>query len=172
VVEVTAWPAFDVERTSVRVVLRDDAGRVLLFHTSDPSMPEIGQWWELPGGGVEDGESYPETASREIAEETGFDLGPDAFSQPSWRRDSTYVRRHRRFWQHEVVVEARVAGTAPVPGAEGRTPEELEEYDEHRWWTVEEIETSSSRFFPTPLPSLLRAFLGGAQIDEPFDFWN
>jgi ADP-ribose pyrophosphatase YjhB (NUDIX family) len=171
-VAVTPWPGYDVERTSVRVVLLDSDDRILLFHTSDPTMPEIGEWWELPGGGVEDGESYSQTASREIAEETGFALAPAEFGSPTWRRDSTYVRRHVRFWQHEVVVIARVPGSGPVPGAEGRTPHELEEYDAHRWWSVEEIETSRARFFPTPLPALLRSFLAGTQIDEPFDHWN
>jgi 8-oxo-dGTP pyrophosphatase MutT (NUDIX family) len=169
---VTEWPAYDVERTSVRVVLRDADGRMLLFHTVDPTMPEIGEWWELPGGGVEEGESYAETASREIAEETGFALAPEEFGPPTWRRDSTYVRRHTRFWQHEVVVTARIGDSAPVPRADGRTPEELEEYDRHRWWSLEEIEASSSRFFPTPLAALLRPFLDGSEIDEPFDLWN
>jgi 8-oxo-dGTP pyrophosphatase MutT (NUDIX family) len=169
---VTQWPAYDVERTSVRVVLVDTEGRVLLFHTSDPTMPEIGEWWELPGGGMEDGESYAETAAREITEETGFVLAPGEFGPPTWRRDSTYVRRHVRYWQHEVVVTARVADAAPEPGAEGRTPTELEEYDAHRWWTVEELEQSAERFFPTPLPAMVRRFLGGDEIDEPFDLWN
>ena len=76
--EVTQWPAYDVERTSVRVVLRDDAGSVLLFRTIDPTMPEIGEWWELPGGGVEGEETYAETASREIEEETGLQVGSAA----------------------------------------------------------------------------------------------
>ncbi len=170
--EVTEWPSYDVERTSVRVVLRDDAGSVLLFHTIDPTMPEIGDWWELPGGGVEGAETYAETASREIAEETGFVVPPAEFTAATWRRDSTYVRRHIRYWQHEVVVSARVPGTAPVPGAEGRTPTELDEYVDHRWWTVDEIAESRERFFPTPLPGLVREFLAGAEIDESFDLWN
>ena len=72
--EVTAWPAYDVERTSVRVVLLDDDDRLLLFRTVDPTMPEIGEWWELPGGGIEPGESYAETAVREICEEPGFEV--------------------------------------------------------------------------------------------------
>jgi 8-oxo-dGTP pyrophosphatase MutT (NUDIX family) len=79
----------------------------------------------------------PETASREIAEETGFALDPSAFSAATWRRDSTYVRRHVRYWQHEVDVTARVPGTAPDPVADGRTPTELDEYVGHRWWPVE-----------------------------------
>lgn len=170
---VAPWPAYDVERTSVRVVLLDDDGRVLLFRTLDPSMPEIGEWWELPGGGLEPGESYAETAVREIHEETGFDIAlaslPDL---PRWNRDSTYVRRHRRTWQHEVVVVARVRGSGPVPAREGRTPDELEEYVGHRWWDVADIAASSERFFPSRLPGLLTGFLAGDVIDEPFDLWN
>jgi 8-oxo-dGTP pyrophosphatase MutT (NUDIX family) len=170
--EVTQWPAYDVERTSVRVVLRDDAGSVLLFRTIDPTMPEIGEWWELPGGGVEGEETYAETASREIEEETGFRLPPSAFSAATWRRDSTYVRRHIRFWQHEVVVTAHVPGAAPSPVPDGRTPNELDEYVDHRWWPVDDIAASRERFFPTPLPALVREFLAGAEIDESFDHWN
>jgi 8-oxo-dGTP pyrophosphatase MutT (NUDIX family) len=170
---VAPWPAYDVERTSVRVELLDDDGRVLLFRTLDPSMPEIGEWWELPGGGLEPGESYAETAVREIHEETGFDIAlaslPDL---PRWNRDSTYVRRHRRTWQHEVVVVAHVRGSGPVPAREGRTPDELEEYVGHRWWDVADIAASSERFFPSRLPGLLTGFLAGDVIDEPFDLWN
>lgn len=170
---VAPWPAYDVERTSVRVVLLDDDGRLLLFQTLDPTMPEIGQWWELPGGGLEIGESYAETAVREIREETGFDIVLAALPDlPRWTRDSTYVRRHRRTWQHEVVVVAHVAGSAPVPAREGRTPDELEEYVGHRWWDVADVAASHERFFPSRLPQLLPGFLGGELIDEPFDLWN
>ena len=171
---VTAWPAYDVERTSVRVVLLDVDDRLLLFRTLDPTMPEIGEWWELPGGGIEPGESYAETAVREICEETGFEVTlaslPDL---PRWNRDSTYVRRHVRTWQHEVVVVARVAGSAPAPAREGRTPEELDEYVGHRWWTPAEVaEAQGTRFFPGRLPALLAPFLAGEVLDEPFDLWN
>jgi 8-oxo-dGTP pyrophosphatase MutT (NUDIX family) len=171
---VTPWPAYDVERSSVRVVLLDDGGRVLLFRTIDPTMPETGEWWELPGGGVEAGEGVVDTAVREVAEETGFELARSGIGAPTWRRDSTYVRRHRRTWQHEVVVTAHVAGVAPVPAREGRTEEELEEYVGHRWWTVADVVAAGGgvRFFPSRLPDLLEDFLAGVPIDEPFDLWN
>ncbi|MBI1377767.1 MAG: NUDIX domain-containing protein [Frankiales bacterium] len=170
----TAWPGFDVERSSVRVVLLDDDGRLLLFRTIDPTMPETGEWWELPGGGMEPGEDVVATAVREIAEETGFALDPAGVGAPTWVRDSTYVRRHRRTWQHEVVVTARVPGRAPVPRREGRTPEELEEYVGHRWWTAEEVREAGggTRFFPARLPGLIGPFLAGERVDEPFDHWN
>ena len=60
---------YDIERSSVRVVLLDAAGAVLLFRTIDPAMPESGTWWELPGGGVEAGESAVDTAVREVLED-------------------------------------------------------------------------------------------------------
>ncbi len=43
------------ERSAVRVVVLDAAGTVLLFHTHDRDYPELGSWWELPGGGIEAG---------------------------------------------------------------------------------------------------------------------
>jgi 8-oxo-dGTP pyrophosphatase MutT (NUDIX family) len=162
----------DVERTSVRVVLRDADGAVLLFRTVDPVMPETGTWWELPGGGVEDGESVTATAIREVREETGFVLAPEQVSPPSWRRDATYLRRRRRYLQHEVVVTADLATTAPEPSADGRTPTERLEYVGHRWWTVAEIRDSADRFFPGRLPALIEKFLAGEEIDEPFEEWN
>jgi 8-oxo-dGTP pyrophosphatase MutT (NUDIX family) len=170
----TAWPAFDVERSSVRVVLLDADDRLLLFRTVDLTMPEVGQWWELPGGGVEGIESPAETAVRELAEETGLVLPVSAVEGPRWRRDTTYCHRHVRVLQHEVVVVARVAEPAPALRSEGRTPEELDAYVGHRWWTLAEVEaaTASTRFFPGTLAVHLRAFLGGAHVDEPLDVWN
>jgi 8-oxo-dGTP pyrophosphatase MutT (NUDIX family) len=55
---------------AVGVVARDDAGRILL----------VGQWryaldrysWEIPEGGVPEGDSLLEGARRELAEETGY----------------------------------------------------------------------------------------------------
>jgi 8-oxo-dGTP pyrophosphatase MutT (NUDIX family) len=173
-VQVTRWPGYDIERSSVRVVLLDDDGRMLLFRTVDPTMPDLGEWWELPGGGVEAGESFVDTAVREIAEETGFELARAAVGVPTWRRDSTYVRRHRRTWQHEVVVVAHVVGRAPVPAREGRTEDELQEYVGHRWWDVADLVAAggTQRFFPGRLPELIEDFLAGVGIDEPFDLWN
>jgi len=172
--EVTPWPGYDVERTSVRVVLLDDDDRFLLFRTLDPTMPELGEWWELPGGGLEHGESYAQTAVRELAEETGFEVVLEGVTDlPRWNRDSTYVRRHVRTWQHEVVIVARVSGRAPEPGREGRTPEELAEYVDHGWWSLGELAAAEgTRFFPSRLRALLPAFLAGETIDEPFDLWN
>lgn len=170
--DVTAWPGFDRERTSVRVVLVDAGGRLLLFDTHDPTMPETGRWWELPGGGMKPGEDVVATVVREIAEETGLRVSPADVGDPHWTRDVTYARRHVRTLQHELVVRAEVAGERPTVVATGRTEHERDEYAGHRWWTVAEVVGSADRFFPDSLPTLLPQFLAGADIREPFEHWN
>ena len=170
---VTQWPDFDVERTSVRVVLMDADGCLLLFHTVDPYMPELGQWWELPGGGMDPEETYAETAVREIFEETGISLTEDLLSAPTWFRDSTYMRRHIRTWQHEVVVRAQIDRVAPEIVRAGQTEQELQEYIGYRWWSVADIlAATDTRFFPGRLRDELAGFLDGVIIEEPFDHWN
>jgi 8-oxo-dGTP pyrophosphatase MutT (NUDIX family) len=164
--------AFDVERSSVRVVVLDSAGDVLLFRTVDPGAPELGTWWELPGGGIEAGESLAQTAVRELAEETGLVVAADQVGEPTWTRSVTYRRRGRRVLQHEHVVTVRVVALAPEPGGQGRTAEELEDYVGHLWWPVAQVRSSRARFFPGRLPELLDPFLAGEWIDEPFEWWN
>jgi 8-oxo-dGTP pyrophosphatase MutT (NUDIX family) len=162
---------FDLERDAVRVVLTDDGGRVLLLHAVTPDVGPAG-WWELPGGGIDDGESYLDAAIREVREETGLRLDPAAFGPPSWHRDTTWRSRGLRRLQHEVVVGARVRGLRPAIRTDGRTANELEVYVDARWWEVGDILGSTERFYPGRLPELLPAFLAGEAIDEPFEFWN
>ena len=174
-VQVTRWPGYDIERSSVRVVLLDDDGRMLLFRTVNPTMPDLGEWWELPGGGgVEAGESFVDTAVREIAEETGLEFRPRG-----GRRPDVATRQHLRPPAPQDLA-ARGGGRGPRrrQGArarrEGRTEDELQEYVGHRWWDVADLVAAggTQRSFPGRLPELIEDFLAGVGIDEPFDLWN
>lgn len=51
---------------SVTAAVRDDRGRLLLIHKID------NDYWALPGGGMDLGESVTDAAVREVAEETGI----------------------------------------------------------------------------------------------------
>lgn len=155
----------------VRVVVLDVNGRILLFHANEPTHPDLGTWWELPGGGMEPGETYLETAIRELREETGIRLVPAQISAPNWRRTAAFKYRRARRVQHEVVVTARLSGTAEVD-VSGQLDYELEDYTGSRWWPVAEVRASEDRFYPGRLPHLLDAHLRGEPIDEPFEFWS
>lgn len=55
-------------RVSATAFIRDEAGRVLLQQRSDNG------FWNLPGGGLELGESVAEACVREVREETGLEV--------------------------------------------------------------------------------------------------
>jgi 8-oxo-dGTP pyrophosphatase MutT (NUDIX family) len=156
-------------RAAVRLVVLDERGQILLFRTRSPTYPETGLWWELPGGGIDPGESYVDTAVRELREETGLvagEVGP-----PTWTRTATFKIRAARRIQDEVVVTVRVAGIAPPIDVEAQLDYERESYVDHRWWRPADL-PATERYYPGRLAEFLPAFLAGEQIDEGFELWS
>lgn len=58
---------------SIKVAIRDKAGRCLLLRRSPSSKGNPGKW-EFPGGKVESGENFDVALLREVAEETGLTI--------------------------------------------------------------------------------------------------
>jgi 8-oxo-dGTP pyrophosphatase MutT (NUDIX family) len=161
-----------VERDVVRAVVLDRHDHVLLFHTRDPTYPELGTWWELPGGGIDPGETFRAATVRELAEEAGLVVTPDQVGEPGWRRRATYRYRGERRISNEVVVLVRLPVTGPAVDGAGRVGFEDEDYFDFRWWPVGEVTGSAGRFYPGRLPDLLGPFLAGEPLDEPFEHWS
>lgn len=161
-----------VERHVVRLVVLDAHRRILLFLTRDPGHPDKGTWWELPGGGIDDGETYVDAAIRELREETGIVVAPPQVGPPTWRRSASFRYRDHRRLQHEVVVAVRLTDAGPAVVDTGRLDYELEDYVDFRWWAVADVVESRERFYPGRLPALLPAFLDGQQVSEPFELWS
>jgi 8-oxo-dGTP pyrophosphatase MutT (NUDIX family) len=156
-------------RAAVRLVVLDEQGQILLFRTRSPSYPEEGLWWELPGGGIDPGESYVDTAIRELREETG--LTALEVGSPTWTRTATFKIRAARRIQDEVVVTVRVAGVAPPINVDAQLDYERDAYVSSRWWRTEDL-PATERYYPGRLVEFLPTFLAGEDIEEPFELWS
>lgn len=164
-----------IERHAVRLVVQDAGDAVLLFWARELTLPELGQWWEIPGGGIEAGESYADAAARELAEEAGLRIMPEQVGPPTWRRTATYRHRGTRRLQHEVIAVVRLGEAAPTIDTSGQLVHELEDYTAWRWMPIGEIQDLAARgvrFYPGRLPDLVPRLLAGETIDEPFEVWS
>lgn len=94
-------------RRAVRVVVTDGS-HVLMLRDSDPGVPGL-HWWITPGGGVDPGETPLQTAVRELAEETGLQVEPDALRGPLMRRFVVHGYSDQVLGQAELFYVLRVA---------------------------------------------------------------
>ncbi len=145
-----------IPRRASRVLVIDGAGRVLLFHGTDPGRPGHGYWFTV-GGGLDPGETPVQGALRELFEETGLRVRAQDLGAPVWREttefpfDGVWYRQEQEFF------------VLRVPGWEVDTSgfDEIERasVDGYRWWTVEELAGTPERFYPKELPDLLRTLM-------------
>lgn len=159
-------------RISSRLLLHDQDDRVLLIRARDPHEPAVGEWWEIPGGGVEPGEDTIAAAIRETAEETGYLISRSQVVQPpSWTGDVTYRWERRRCWASLVVHFARVTQPLERQPSDGAGLEQANHLD-ICWLPVAQVRSGRDRYFPGSLPVDLPRILAGEQVDGGFSAWN
>ncbi len=138
----------DPVRVSAKAVIVED-NRLLVLHMID----DEGDWYLLPGGGHEPGETLEETLLRECQEEIGATVEPGAVL---WLRDyqeRNHEYRHHRpgFHQLEIMFQCKLLGRPDldVRGDEGQIG--------IVWIPLDEIERW--RFYPKTLRPHLAAGL-------------
>jgi double-stranded uracil-DNA glycosylase len=148
------------DRPAVRALVLDRADRVLLVKFVD----SVGQvWWATPGGGIAEGEAYEEALRRELHEELGltdFELGPHI-----WKREPVFAWMGRILRAPERIYLVRVDEHEPAPAVDLLA----EAVHEVRWWTLDELESTSETLVPLRLPRFLRELLEQGPPREPLD---
>ena len=140
-------------RSASRVVLIDDAGRVLLLRGTDPATPGT-DWWFTVGGGRLPAEDARLAAVRELHEETGLSLDPAALVGPVWVRSAEFAFLGARCRQEEEFFVHRVHGGLAIDDT-GWTDLERESVSEWRWWAPSDLAAAGVTFYPEDLVRLV-----------------
>ncbi|MEY9843930.1 8-oxo-dGTP diphosphatase [Streptacidiphilus sp. BW17] len=114
-------PDAAVPRVVVGAALLDGRGRVLAARRSAPEAL-VGRW-EFPGGKVEPGETVPAALERELREELGV--------------EARALSRLPGAWEVRPGLELHIWSARLVGGE----PEPLQDHDELRWVTADELDT-------------------------------
>lgn len=149
------------------MVLLDPDDRVLLLRVTDPADAAKGCWWEIPGGGMEAGESSAEAAVRELIEETG--LVPTEVSEAVWRQHVHYTFAGFDFDADEWIHVARCTGGEYRPA--GLEPIEELAFVRADWHPVGGLVAlgDTERILPPWLPVQLPAVLAAGWPAEAID---
>jgi 8-oxo-dGTP pyrophosphatase MutT (NUDIX family) len=148
-------------RETARVILCKPNSEVFLLKTHFD--PEVGlpPRWITPGGGIDEGESVIQAAMRELAEETGLEVSPEALGELIWvtegRWDWADGKNHNTYVDHFYLLQIDDLQL----DVSGWTQDELRDVVEHRWWSLDELKQSGESVSPPGLVDFLASHLQG-----------
>ncbi|WP_225834554.1 NUDIX hydrolase [Streptomyces sp. NK08204] len=159
-------------RDSARVLLFDERDRLLLlkFHV-DPDAPDRGHGWCTPGGGVEEGETWADAAARELREETGLSVEPQALgrrvAETSGYADLGWAEGFFR----DVFFHLRV--TSHQVDVTGQEADERTYHAGYRWWPMADLAATGETVQPLGLAELAAELVAGNVPADPVELpWH
>jgi 8-oxo-dGTP pyrophosphatase MutT (NUDIX family) len=126
-------------RATSRVILHNENQEIFLLKTHFD--PEVGlpPRWITPGGGIDEGETILEAAVRELREETGIRVSPEALGDLIWtsqgRWDWSDGQNHNTFTDHFYKLQV----SAFELDVSGWTEDERRDVLEFRWWSAADL---------------------------------
>lgn len=145
----TLNPALRLRRAA-RLIVLDPQGRALMFRYDVPGRPPF---WVTAGGECEPDESFEDAARRELLEETGIIADPGAqiarMTPEFITVEGEPVQADERFFLVRVD-EARIDTSR-------HTALEQELMTQHRWFTLDELESWDEAVFPVNLADMIRS---------------
>jgi 8-oxo-dGTP pyrophosphatase MutT (NUDIX family) len=157
-------------RPTVRLLVLDDQPRLLLFHVHDKrpfheGFPNMTVYWNTPGGGVEENETYEQAAQRELWEETGINVATIGPCVWHYQRVILGDRGRLQLQERYFVVSIPTSTVSMI----NMLPYEHTTHRAYRWWTCQELLASSEAFQPMQLPQLVQPLFDGIFPSEPID---
>jgi 8-oxo-dGTP pyrophosphatase MutT (NUDIX family) len=138
-----------VFRRAARLLVIDPHDCVLLFQYEGDQR----RWWATPGGGLERDETFEQAAAREAAEELSLTLSAVT---PLWRLTVDFSFRGQSIHQVEQYFLVRLSRDDLELGGMVSDAHRREGIVAARWWSLEEIETTSEQVFPETLCERVR----------------
>lgn len=144
-------------RATARVLLRNADNEIFLLKTHFD--PEVGlpPRWITPGGGIDAGETVLEAAVRELQEETGIQVAPEALGELIWQTEGRWDWsdgiNHNTFTDHFYELQVNVFDL----DVSGWTEDERRDVLEFRWWSAAELIATEEFIGPPGLAKFIAA---------------
>ena len=154
----------------MRIILINPQNKILLLQAHHEPAPNLDDrykepYWFTPGGRYEDGESELEAAKRELYEETGLQNDDVTFGPVVWTGEIDLVIYDQPTHLKNKFIVAHT--TKSEITFENFTEEEKTVIKNHRWFSLDDILTSSETIYPEILHEILPPILAGKYPDTP-----